>query len=156
MRKLILTWIMVAFATGACAMQYNVQKAPPTAFEKICAKVETAFATQCGDLAEPTVVYTRIIESVGYGVIGVHINGEPYIFVHPRDDANEEIKTHWIVYHEMVHYVLYELGLRDNRCQSEDVAREWTSTEFDFPVDPNWKTNYGCDSLSVIFRTMGI
>ena len=135
--KLVLTWIAVALSVVACATQYNPKPVEPTAFEQVCTKALQEYGALCKDLEAPIVVYSQVVDDLEY--YGFYYPGEPYIFVNPYGDHVE--KT---LIHEIVHYVLHELDLVIERCESEEIAREWASELTDTEVDATWRIRYRC------------
>jgi hypothetical protein len=117
----------------ALAANANAPDNPQTDFEYVCEQVENIYGEGCGSLLPPIIVYSRVIELDMWRVLnGVYIPGEPYIFIHPT--APEAT-----VVHEMTHYVLDSLGLEQDRCRHEEIARFVAGQ-----TDPTWRARYGC------------
>ena len=144
MRQLILVWLAVALSIGACATTWQDEAPEPTLFELVCEKAYEEYKVTCSALMPPIVVTTRLLD--GIPARGGHLGGEPYVFVHPEAASDDDGSTlESVEYHETVHYVLSNLGLRESRCQSEAVARAWTAEQFGVPESLFWRFLYGCD-----------
>ncbi len=136
MRKLILSWILVAVSAAGCASYHNRTKTPPPPdpFEMVCEELKV----EC-DFAPPIIVMTRLVDWVAGGVIGAHIGSEPYVFVRP--EGPHVWKT---TLHEVVHYVAWQEGLASSQCESEEMARVVASRLTNTEVDSTWAERYGC------------
>lgn len=136
MRKLILAWTLAALMAVSCTAVHVSTKAPPTPFEQVCAELQV----DCSDIPEPIVVYSEILDYVGFGgVYGAYIHGEPYVLVSPN--SPNIVKT---VIHEIVHYVSVKSGIYKSRCSNEGLARVVSSKLTNTEVDETWPERYGC------------
>jgi len=138
MRKLILSWILAAVAIGGCVTYQNNTPKELTPFEAVCQLVEEKFSDTCDGLDEPQLILTELVKYLG--ALGVHINGEDYIFVTPY-----ALNVHEVIVHETVHYVLWELDISEGGCEGERFAREWTEIITGIPLNPEWEESYGCE-----------
>jgi hypothetical protein len=145
MKKLIAVWIAVAISVGACVgLQENLHD--PTEFELVCEKLEQETEATCDGVDEPLVLVTRLTTALG--LLGLRPTDEAVVMVAPKEDlrlaTDGAITQEMVIFHEIVHYVLEQVGLKESRCQSEQVARDWTTEVKGAPYDPNWKIKYGC------------
>lgn len=116
----------------------------PTEFELVCQKLELETGVTCEGVEAPLVLIT--VMPMALDAIGLHPNGEAVVMVVPRHLLPEGITQEMVIFHEIVHYVLEEVGLKESRCQSEDWARKWTAEVKGYKYDPTWKVRYGCAS----------
>jgi hypothetical protein len=157
MKKLIATWVLVLLGIAACVATQEATRIP-TEFELVCQKLEQETEATCDNIDAPTVIISTL--PLALEAIGVHPNGEALVLVAPREAIREitlgTITQEQVIFHEIVHYVLEEAGLRESRCQSEEVARVWTTEVKGAPYDKGWKKRYGCLKADARFRMSGI
>lgn len=142
-----LIWVCY-FALGMVSCAYLISEVPKqllelTPFEYVCQELAALYpGTDCAALEDPIIIYSSIIDDAAGRWAqwhGVYYWGEPYIFVNPDDDEEQQAQT---IMHEMVHYVVWENDLppKEDTCENERVARiisggTWTDLE---------KGYYGC------------
>lgn len=149
MRKILLGVIAAALAVaGACA--YHETTREPTHFELACQIAEERYENACDGLDTPMVIETLLLEYIG--AYGVYVRGETWVFVMPQDmidmiailGLKEPPAKKWVIVHEMIHYILYNLYPLLTRCESETLARAMTAEISGIPEDPDWRAAYGC------------
>jgi hypothetical protein len=115
----------------------------PTIYEQVCTYVE------CGELPPPEVIVTKAPALLG--AYGFYLEDEDVIFVLPQWLIDETAARNWvdaplqrwIIFHEMIHYVL-NFNEDVTRCESEAIARRLTSEWTGEPEDKDWRVRYGC------------
>ena len=138
MRKLILSWLLVATSIAGCITYDNKTSAPPPPpdpFEVVCEYLEA----EC-DFDAPIIVMSRMTQYIGFGILGGTIGGEKYVFVDP--DGPHQWKT---ILHEVVHYVAWNEGITQETCKSEELARIVASALTNTEVDDGWWERYRCE-----------
>lgn len=147
MKKLIAIWIAVVLSAGACTWQYNMTKGL-SPFAQACAAISE---TACVGIEAPTVIISRAPLLIG--AYGLYIKDENYVYVLSQTEMDKMSLELWakrwptveeVVFHETIHYIMDRQLVSPNRCDSEELARELTSERFSFPVDPTWRSRYGC------------
>lgn len=120
-----IVWFIVMLASSTYDESDNWQYA--------CHEINKELNINCDGMAEPTVVVSSIVASLGDGVKGVYLNGEDSIFILSHLPTIYEIQ---VIRHEMIHYIIYKAGLRWKlgRCEGERLARliaggEWGEKE---------------------------
>jgi hypothetical protein len=138
LRKLLKTLVAVGFiALTACTVyiELDYKAPPPSLFEVAC----TELRVDCTNIVPPTVIYSEVIAP--YGAIGLYVHGEPYVYINPLSSG---VPFDQIELHETVHYVMYESGILNDRCVSEEAARVITARHFNTEVDWTWRKRYKC------------
>lgn len=134
-------WLLGAVSCAYLATELSWKEL--TSFEYVCEELKIMYpSTTCEDLDPPIIIRSEIIDDASgrwSHWYGVYYRGEPYIFVNPDNDDEQNAIT---ILHEMVHYVVYnnELPPMDDTCLGEEIARqisggEWTDEDKKF---------YGC------------
>lgn len=94
----------------------------------------TVLEVDCTEFKQPSIIYTNVMEALG--LWGAYAYGEDFVLI----DHDAPAAT---VVHEVTHYVLWNVGMRD-RCISEEAARrvhhKWEGT----PYDDSWRNLYQC------------
>jgi hypothetical protein len=97
----------------------------------------------CSEMEEPTAVISKVVNAKGRNLLGFYYHGDKYVFV--RVGLTED-RTRSVIFHEMVHYILYETygSWIVGRCESEWAARIATDLYNSRPYNPNWRERYEC------------
>jgi len=134
----LLQILCVAALLSACGT-FAPDPVPPTPYERVCAVLD------CSGLDEPILVISYVVSdhkaNMLGGLRGLHYPGERYVFVKAGMTRAAKLETS---VHEILHYVGWHSYDINNRCESEEFAREWTSIILDTPFDYTWKERYRC------------
>lgn len=97
----------------------------------------------CSKFDKPTAVFSNVVRAwKGRNMLGFYFHGEKFVFV--RSDISERMQQE-VLFHETVHYVLYETyGNNVGRCESEAAARMATDLYMRRAYDMRWKKWYKC------------
>lgn len=142
-RRLMVMLVFAALASCTLIATVSEPSVPTrnTPFQYVCYQIESIYDVPCGDLAEPVVIISDIINDAAYpsSWYGVYYHGEGYVFVNP-DTGDWSLLD--VILHEMSHYVIWELNLNpvEDECEEERVVREIS----DGVWDQLEKDKYGC------------
>lgn len=135
MRALIL---MALLAMGSAYAQDldRESTAQLTAVTCMVLEQERPDLPSCVSVPPPVVIVTQLVDEASSTWQGVHFLGEKYIFINTF-----AISPNQTLVHEMVHYLLSNMGLgKDEVCEHERLARSLSGQEW----DARTKERYGC------------
>jgi hypothetical protein len=97
----------------------------------------------CWDVPPPVIVESDIIRAVCLPCLGLtpRDTAENYIFIRKGMDAKTREEA---ITHETVHHVIKNLGLTQDHCEHESMARALTALILNTEYDHTWKIRYGC------------
>lgn len=132
MKRLLLSFLAICTLVGpANALNTKV----PTnlhAKDYVCRTLEL----DCRGIPAPTIIYTGLMSALG--LHGAYMPGDRFIFIDPSAPAHT-------VVHEMTHYILWETGVVEDRCLSEEVARRVHHVYEGTTYDDSWRKRYQCE-----------
>jgi len=115
------------------APEQEVLYVPDSVVQFVCGRLETRYSeVDCEDAPTPILILTEAPKMLG--AAGMYVSGEPHVLIDPTSPARASA-----LLHEVAHFLIYELGLGLDRCESEAAAMYVTGEEFN-----GWQEQYNC------------
>lgn len=138
--------LLIALLLVGCATTVETPERPPTMQERVCVAMEV----DCTDLPEARVIDTMLLDMLPCFMCryrGMYIPEENIIYLnYALTPQGREIT----LFHELIHYISWQLGTYEGRCENEELARKLTAIEFNLEYNDDWKVGYQCDKSQAV------
>lgn len=145
-RKCVILLTVLLLSTCASSVGHTARtkwRAGTDTFKAACYWVNTlGYEVDCKKIEPPTPVISLVVNARATNLLGFYYHSDKYVFI--RRGMTPE-KTQEVIFHETVHYILYEkYGKSMVRCESEWAARIATDLYTSRPYDDWWVKAYKC------------